>query len=107
MSKQHWTFPSALIDEWRTSALEGYDARTNIFKMLTLVNEWTNFANHTYDEAHPDAGTISDFFASRDIDTTWSVANSLEAIHDTLHFCLGGIGGHMGDIAYAGSWINL
>ena len=41
---------------------------------------WGQFSNHTWDQIHPDQGTLT----------------SLEGIHDTIHVDVGG-NGHMAD----------
>ncbi|KAF8901474.1 tyrosinase [Gymnopilus junonius] len=56
---------------------------TNTYNMLTQVHTWPAFSNDT---------------AGGD-DTT---ANSLEAIHNIIHFGIGGPGGHMSDVSMAG-----
>lgn len=86
-----------------SSSLKGYDSRTNVFKMLTLINEWPNFSNHTYNR-ETGAGMMlySNIYFLLSIISSPLVANSLEQIHDNIHDCVGGAG-HMGNVAYAGS----
>jgi tyrosinase len=55
--------------------------------MLLRVHDWPAFSNHT----PGDGGSLS---------------NSLEAIHDRIHFYVGGAG-HMGDAAVAGSFLYI
>ncbi|KAI0822060.1 tyrosinase [Trametes gibbosa] len=57
------------------------DLTSKIYNLLTRVHSWSAFSCHT----PGDDGSAS---------------NSLEAVHDAIHDCVGGAG-HMGDPAYA------
>ena len=58
------------------------DLTSGTYNMLTRVTDWSAFSNHTVG----DGGSTS---------------NSLEAVHDSIHFYVGG-GGHMSDPGVAG-----
>ncbi|EPS96866.1 hypothetical protein FOMPIDRAFT_1018575 [Fomitopsis schrenkii] len=60
--------------------------RTQTFQMLTRLNTWNYFSNHTTKQNPP-------------------VANSLETIHDNMHLLIGGneqVEGHMSEVPVAG-----
>ncbi|KAI0357534.1 tyrosinase [Trametes cingulata] len=93
----------ASFAEWPTSLRHpthsGPDARDDIEGLIkTLQANHADIASKTYNLLTR-ANTWSDFSCHTPGDSA-SASNSLEAIHDAIHDCVGGIG-HMADPAYA------
>ena len=71
--------------------------------MLIYVEKWSEFSNSVEEE--PEDTDLTDDIAEDDInDTNESTTNSLEAIHNDVHFMIGGKYGHMSKLELAGEY---
>ena len=71
-----------LLYESELSGASGEQLTEKTYRLLTRVDTWSGFSNHTAEDGTP------------------TNANSLEAIDDDVHGTVGG-GGHMSNTAYA------